>query len=425
MKNQRSKALLLLFLSCLVVTAARARRERDFMTELREEGITFTCNNRITFFDNGQAKFNDLFKAVAQARKSVHMEYFNFRDDSIANALFTLLAQKVKEGVEVRLLYDAFGNASNNRPIKRKKLREIRQTGIRIFEFDPLRFPWVNHIIPRDHRKIVIIDGKSAYSGGMNVADYYIKGKAEIGGWHDVHYRVEGDAVGEYQKIFLRIWNRVTGEDVHGPQYYPGESYPWNALQGLQTDTTRTAGHKCIALVNREPHRSPKVIRRTFVYAIDAARNKIQIINPYFTLNGPIKRALKRAIRRGVKVEIMVSETSDIPITPRIVDYQARRLQRKGADVYYFRGGFHHSKIMMVDSAFCYAGSANLDSRSLRCDYEVNALVMDSASTHELQHIFNRDKQTRCVPLTDSYWHSRPRWQRFLDWFYHFLTPVV
>ena len=196
------------------------------MRVLEEEGVTFTSNNRIVFFDNGQAKFDDLFKAVAQAKSSVHMEYFNFRDDSIANALFELLAKKVAEGVEVRLLYDAFGNASNNRPIKKKKLKAIRETGIKIYEFSPLTFPWLTRIIPRDHRKIVLIDGKSCYSGGMNVADYYIKGKPEIGGWHDIHYRIEGDAVGDYQKIFLKIWEQVTHEKVSGPQYYPGESFP-------------------------------------------------------------------------------------------------------------------------------------------------------------------------------------------------------
>jgi cardiolipin synthase len=416
--------LLFAFLFFASVFAA-AHSEEELKEKLCAEGIRFTDNNSIVFFDNGQAKFDDLFAAVRQAHSSIHMEYFNFRNDSIANMLFSLLGQKAAEGVEVRLLYDAFGNASNNRPIKKDLLRKIRATGVRIYEFDPIRFPWVNHIIPRDHRKIVVIDGKSAYSGGMNVADYYIKGKAEIGGWHDIHYRVEGAAVGEYQKIFLRMWKRVTGEDVHGAKYYPGESYPWNQLTGLKKDTTSTASHKVMGVVNREPHTSPKVIRRTFVEVIDASQRLLQIINPYFTLNGPIHRALKRAVRRGVRVEIMVSEKSDIAITPRIVDYRVRQLQKEGAHIYYYRGGFHHSKIMMVDSAFCYAGSANLDSRSLRCDYEVNAVILDPASTHELQHVFNRDKTTKCVPLTDEYWHSRSRWQRFMGWIYHFLIPFV
>lgn len=403
----------------------QAGTRTDMLRLLEQQGVKFTHNNSIVFFSNGKDKFKDMFAAVRQAKSSIHMEYFNFRDDSIANALFSLLAQKVKEGVEVRLLYDAFGNASNNRPIKRKKLREIRQTGIKIYEFDPIVFPWVNHIAPRDHRKIVIIDGKSAYSGGMNVADYYIKGKAEIGGWHDIHYRIEGDAVADYQDIFFRIWKKVTGETVSGTQYYPGESLKCNALKGLKEDTTSNAGHKTIGIVNREPHTSPKIIRNTFLYAIHSAKRSIQIINPYFTLNGDIRRALKAAARKGIVVEIMVSEKSDIPITPRIVDYEVRQMMKAGAKVYYYRGGFHHSKIMMIDSSFCFVGSANLDSRSLRCDYECNALVLDSGSTHELQYIFNRDKTYKSVPLTDEYWKSRPHKLNFQSWLYHFLTPFV
>lgn len=123
----------------------------------------------------GQEKFDDMFQAIRQARKSIHLEYFNFRNDSIADALFDLLAEKAKEGVEVRALFDAFGNASNNKPLKKKHIKALRARGIEIYKFDPLRFPWINHVFSRDHRKIVVIDGKLAYTGGMNVADYYIK----------------------------------------------------------------------------------------------------------------------------------------------------------------------------------------------------------------------------------------------------------
>lgn len=385
------------------------------------EGAVFTHNNSIVFFDNGAAKFKDLFQAVREAKQTIHMEYFNFRDDSIANTLFDSLAVKVKQGVKVRLLYDAFGNSSNNQPIKPKRLKEIRDTGIEIYEFDPIVFPWVNHIIPRDHRKIVVIDGKSAYSGGMNVADYYIKGKPEFGGWHDVHFRIEGDAVAEYQKIFLRAWKMQTGQDISGPNLYPGESLPENALQNLAQDTTPTAHAKTLAVINREPHTSPKIIRKTFEHCINNAEHKIVLINPYFTLNHHVVKALKNAIKRGVKVEIMVSEKSDIPITPRIVDYQAYRLTKAGAMVYYYQGGFHHSKIMMIDEKWCYAGSANLDARSMRCDYEVNALILDPHATHQLENIFYRDRDAHCFLMTEEYWKSKSKSHKFQSWLYHFL----
>ena len=393
---------------------------------LEDEGVEWTEGNSVVFFTSGEEKFTDMFAAVRNARHSIHMEYFNFREDSIANALFDLLIEKVKEGVEVRLVFDAFGNLSNNQPLTNKKVKLLQEQGLQIYKFDPIRFPWVNHIIPRDHRKIVVIDGSCAYSGGMNVADYYITGTPEVGEWHDLHYRIEGDAVSEYQKIFLRMWERVTDEDVHGPQYYPGYRRFSETCGEVKPDTSRSAGRKKIGIANRETGTSPTVVRKTFVHLIDAAQTSIRIINPYFTLNGPIKRALKRAIKRGVNVQIMVSEASDIPITPRIVEYQVRSLMKKGAEVYFYQGGFHHSKIMLVDGVWAYVGSANLDSRSLRCDYECNALIVDSAATEQLTAKFESDKLTRCVPLTDAYWKEKSTWKRFQGWFYHLLlTPYV
>ena len=130
---------------------------------------------------------------------------------------------------------------------------------------------------------------------------------------------------------------------------------------------------------------------------------------------------MKNAIKRGVDVQIMVSEKSDIPITPRIVDYQAHKLMLAGASVYYYQKGFHHSKIMMIDGEWSYVGSANLDSRSLRCDYEVNALIHDKESTGQLEKIFLRDKNGSCVKMTKEYWKNFSRSRRFQAWFYHLL----
>lgn len=182
----------LLFFTCNVC----AQTSDSLIVEnLRDEGITFSHNNSVTLLMSGQEKFDDMFQAIRQARSSVHLEYFNFRNDSIASLLFRLLAQKAKEGVEVRALFDGFGNDSNNRPLKRKHLKQMRSVGIEIYEFDPVNFPWVNHVFHRDHRKIVVIDGKIAYTGGMNVADYYINGTEVVGEWRDMHCRIEGDEV--------------------------------------------------------------------------------------------------------------------------------------------------------------------------------------------------------------------------------------
>lgn len=411
----------LLFFTCNVC----AQTSDSLIVEnLRDEGITFSHNNSVTLLMSGQEKFDDMFQAIRQARSSVHLEYFNFRNDSIASLLFRLLAQKAKEGVEVRALFDGFGNDSNNRPLKRKHLKQMRSVGIEIYEFDPVNFPWVNHVFHRDHRKIVVIDGKIAYTGGMNVADYYINGTEVVGEWRDMHCRIEGDEVNTLQKIFLRMWNKVTGQNVYGAKYYRGY-HGADYITGLKPDTCCTAGKKMVGIINREPRVTNKIIRKFYTDAINEAKDSIKLVNPYLTLNNTLKRALRNAVKRGVKVEIMVSAHSDIPLTPDCVFYNVHNLMQHGVDVWIYKKGFHHTKIIMVDGRFCTVGSANLNARSLNFDYEENAVIIDPCTTKELNDMFERDK-VESFKLTEETWDEwRTPWQKFVGWFASLFTPFL
>lgn len=409
---------------CLLSATNAQRSDSTIVRQLREEGIRFSDNNSVTLLMSGQEKFDDMFCAIRQARSSVHLEYFNFRNDSIASLLFDLLAEKAKEGVEVRALFDGFGNDSNNQPLLKKHIKAIRKRGIEIYEFDPIRFPWINHVLHRDHRKIVVIDGQIAYTGGMNVADYYIKGTPQVGEWRDMHCRIDGDEVNTLQAIFLRIWNKTARQNVHGAKYFRGIRGGYY-FHDLKPDTCCTAGHKMVGIINREPRTSNKIIRQFYINAINDAKDSIKLVNPYLTLTGKLKRALKRAVKRGVKVEVMVSAKSDIPLTPDCVFYNVHKLMKHGVDVYIYEPGFHHTKIIMVDGLFCTVGSANLNSRSLRFDYEENAVIIDPCTTAELSHMFDHDK-TRSFKLTPEKWKEfRTGWQKFVGWFAHFLAPVL
>lgn len=409
---------------CLLSAANAQRSDSTIVRQLREEGIRFSDNNSVTLLMSGQEKFDDMFCAIRQARSSVHLEYFNFRNDSIASLLFDLLAEKAKEGVEVRALFDGFGNDSNNQPLLKKHIKAIRKRGIEIYEFDPIRFPWINHVLHRDHRKIVLIDGQIAYTGGMNVADYYINGTPQVGEWRDMHCRIDGDEVNTLQAIFLRIWNKTARQNVHGAKYFRGIRGGYY-FHDLKPDTCCTAGHKMVGIINREPRTSNKIIRQFYINAINDAKDSIKLVNPYLTLTGKLKRALKRAVKRGVKVEVMVSAKSDIPLTPDCVFYNVHKLMKHGVDVYIYEPGFHHTKIIMVDGLFCTVGSANLNSRSLRFDYEENAVIIDPCTTAELSHMFDHDK-TRSFKLTPEKWKEfRTGWQKFVGWFAHFLAPVL
>lgn len=402
-----------------------------------ERSIPITKGNYIQFFNNGHDKFVDLFREVNNAKSFIHLEYFNFRNDSIANLLFDLLAEKVREGVEVRAMYDAFGNASNNQPISRSRHDSICSLGIKLIKFDPIKFPWVNHIIPRDHRKIVVIDGRVAYTGGMNVADYYIEGIPEVGDWHDLHMHIEGPTVDYLHDIFCTIWEKETGEKLDGIKYFP-QRYGVHLYPHMRTSeiTSRPLGittkvpfnastnDAAIAVIDRATGKTSDAIRDLYVTMLDNAKYSVKIINPYFVPTHRVRQALKRAIDRGIKVEILLSAKSDIPLTPEATHYVGNLLMKRGARVWMFEGGFHHTKLMIVDDKLSTVGSSNLDARSLRCDYEVNTLIVDTTANQKLTELFENQKASS-FEIHPGYWKTRKPWKRFVGWFGNLLTPVL
>ena len=406
--NHSAGIVTILFLLISLYSHAQSS-DSILVAEMRREGITFSQGNSVQLLMSGRDKFADMFETIRQAKSSIHLEYFNFRNDSIANLLFDILREKRKEGVEVRALFDGFGNDSNNQPLKKEHLQKLHADSINIYEFDPIRFPWVNHIWPRDHRKIVVIDGEVAYTGGMNVADYYIVGTEQVGEWRDMHCRIEGPAVNELQQIFLRMWKRVTKEIITDAKYFQG----------------KPAGNKMVGIANREPHTSNEIMRRFYVHALDAAQDSIKLVNPYFAPTSSVIKALKRCAERGVKMDILMSSKYDIPLMPDVVIYNMKKLAKRGARIWRYRPGFHHSKIMMVDGKFCTVGSTNLDARSLRYDYEINAIIIYPETTHQLEERFMQDTQKCDLMTEESLKKSQNTWHKFKGWFGHLLTFVL
>ena len=395
--------------SLFTVSASAETSDSILVREIKEDGISFTHENSVNLLMSGKEKFADMFEKIRQAKSSIHMEYFNFRNDSIANLLFDILREKRKEGVEVRCLFDGFGNDSNNQPLKKEHLKKLREDNIEIYEFDPIRFPWVNHIWPRDHRKIVVIDGKIGYTGGMNVADYYLVGTEQVGEWRDMHCRIEGPAVNELQTIFIRMWKRVTNEELTDAKYFQGE----------------VVGDKMIGIANREPHTSNEIMRRFYVKALDSAKDSVKIVNPYFAPTSSVIKALKRCAERGVKMDILISSKYDVPLMPDVVIYNMKKLAKRGAHIWRYRPGFHHSKIMMVDGKYCTVGSTNLDARSLRFDYEINALIIDPETTEQLQDKFIEDTKKCDYMSREDLKKCQNTWHKFKGWFGHLLTFVL
>ena len=391
--NRKLLILALLMLSsmlCLGENSAE-RTKRDF----QQLGLPIYEGNTTRILPTGEIKFRDLFEAVEKAEKYILMDYFKFQQDSICGALLEILRRKVQQGVEVKIIFDSFGNKSSDLPLSDTLQTRIRESGIEIAAFDPVRFPWINHLMHRDHHKIAIIDGKMVYTGGMNVADYYLHGKPKVGKWRDMHIRMEGPIVQAYEELFWKMWHK---EQPPSPLPRKGECLP--SLMG-------GVGGGSVAFASRWPKETPKIMRQTYSIAIDNADHLVQIVNPYAMLFGEVRAALRRALERGVRVQFMVSTKSDGKVNDDVIGLEMRKLMKRGAEVYYYGDGFHHSKVMMIDSLFCTVGTTNLDARSLCFDYEVNAFIFSPATTHELQQIFYDDIEKSSTLLTPEVWKER------------------
>ena len=399
--NRKLLILALLMLSsmlCLGENSAE-RTKRDF----QQLGLPIYEGNTTRILPTAEIKFRDLFEAVDKAEKYILLDYFKFQQDSICGLLIEKLRRKASEGLQVYVLFDSFGNHDSDFPLSDTLQASIRKSGVNIAAFDPVRFPWINHLLHRNHHKIAIIDGKTVYTGGMNVADYYLHGKPKVGKWRDMHIRMDGPIVQAYEELFWKMWSKEQGarskeqENTEKPQTPRQNSCP---LPPAPCPCT-------IAFASRWPKETPKIMRQTYCICIDNADRLVQIVNPYAMLFGEVRAALRRALERGVRVQFMVSTKSDGKVNDDVIGLEMRKLMKRGAEVYYFSGGFHHSKVMMIDSLFCTVGTTNLDARSLCFDYEVNAFIFSPATTHELQQIFYNDIEKSSTLLTPEVWKER------------------
>ena len=384
---------------------AAERTKRDFL----RMGIPMYESSEVRILPTAEIKFRDLFQTIEQAEKYILLDYFKFQQDSICGELLKKLKRKAQQGVDIRIIFDSFGNKSSDLPLSDTLQARIREAGIQIAAFDPVRFPWINHLLHRNHHKIAVIDGKVVYTGGMNVADYYLHGKPKVGKWRDMHIRMEGTIVQAYEELFWKMWGEVKSEE----RRVKNESN----IQGAEgnSDSSLFTLHSSlqIAFASRWPRESPGIMRQTYSTAIDNAQHLVQIVNPYAGLFGEVRAALRRALERGVRVQFMVSTKSDGKANDDVTGLEMRKLMKRGAEVYLYDGGFHHSKVMMIDSIFCTVGTTNLDARSLCFDYEVNAFIFSPTTTHELQQIF-RDDIEHSTLLTPEVWKERfPASRRF------------
>lgn len=328
--------------------------------------------NRIVLLHNGSNAFSFLIAALQRATHSIHMEYYIFRDDRIGRAIADILIRKARAGLEVRLIYDAVGSLGLSRPM----LRRMHDAGVRTAAYAPIRFPWFTpRSVCRNHRKIVVTDGRTAFLGGINIAKYYLDGD-DLGRWRDEHLRIEGDAVADLQRLFLADWTRARGERLDAVRYI--------ARHGVR--------HRLdIQIAWSEAGASRLTVAEAFACAIVRARERIRISSPYFLPPSLILDALRLAAHGGVRVEVMIPTCSDSRLTDLVCDSYVADLLDAGVELYRYDNGFLHAKLLVVDETVASVGTANMDYRSLTANLEVTAFIRDRHTVRSLAETFDAD----------------------------------
>jgi cardiolipin synthase len=352
-----------------------------------------TVGNKVTFLPDGQTTFDLIEEAIRGACSHVHLEYYIFRPDQTGRSILELLTEKAKEGVKVRLLYDAVGSGS----LKSRHLRELHAAGGKTAAFYPLfslRRPFSANF--RTHRKIVIVDDHTGFVGGRNVGDEYRVGKSELGEWQDAHVRVEGPAVYSLQEIFAEDWIFAADEDLteddccFTPFTRPGKARAQILASGPGGRT--------------ETIQRTETIHRTLFEAIVSAKKTVDIITPYFVPDEAIEMALQNAALRGVRVRILApGKTDNILVGWAARSYFNDQL-RAGVEVYRFTPGMHHAKLVVIDEIWAYIGTSNMDVRSFRLNFEVGLAVYEPHIAEQIVAYMENDlKRSEALHLDEKF----------------------
>ena len=373
---------------------------------LSNSNALLTSDNQVKILKNGEKTFPAIFHAIEQARHHVHIEFYIVENDTVGNQLRELLIRKALEGVIVRFIYDDVGSWA----LPRKYIRSLKQAGVKIDCFMKVRFPHLtSRANYRNHRKIVVVDGHTAFVGGLNVADRYLYGSKKMGIWRDTHLMLKGGAATMLQIIFMADWYFVSREIFQGEEYFL---------------PVREGKGKLVQIVASGPDSDWESIGQSYFSAIASARERVYIATPYLIPTPEILNALKVAAMGGLDVRILLPAESDA-ITPK---WSTRsflsELLETGVKIYFFHAGFLHSKLILVDGVFSSVGTANFDFRSLETNFEVNAMIYDEKVTADLEKHYLADlKQSRQIIAEE--WEKRPRSEKAKESFARLLSPML
>ncbi|PAV31450.1 cardiolipin synthase [Virgibacillus profundi] len=373
---------------------------------LRNDDAIFTQHNKVEIFTDGEEKFNALIQDMEKATDHIHLLYYIIRSDRLGKRIADVLIKKVNEGVEVRLLYDDMGS----RRVSRKYIKRLRNAGAHVEAFFPSRIPKVNFKINyRNHRKLAIIDGKVGYIGGFNIGDEYLGGSKKFGYWRDTHLRVFGDAVRDMQTRYILDWNQASRNDIlYDERYYAADP----------------AGDVGVQIVSSGPDSDWEQIKNGYIKMIMSAKEYIYIQTPYYIPDESLRDALRIAALSGVDVKIMIPNKPDHPFVYWATLSNVGDLLEAGAEVYIYQNGFLHAKTIVVDGEIASVGTANIDVRSFRLNFEVNAFLYDESLAESLLEAFNEDIKLS-TQMTKKLYDERSLGIRFKESISRLISPVL
>ena len=373
---------------------------------LSNSNAILTNNNEVQILHNGEETFPEIFRTMEEAKHHIHLEYYIIENDRIGNYLRELLIRKAQEGIEVRLIFDDVGSWE----LKKKFIRSMSDAGVKVDCFMKVRFPMLtSRVNYRNHRKILVVDGETAFVGGLNFADRYQDGVPGIGPWRDTHLKVTGGGATALQIIFMADWYFVSKEILKGEDYFK----PFVSGNG-----------KLVQMTASGPDSDWESISQAYFVAISSATDYVYISTPYLMPTDDIVTALKTSALGGIDVRIIVPGLSDA-ITPKWgTNSYVEELLEAGVKVYFYKAGFTHSKVIVSDGVFSSVGTANLDFRSLETNFEVNAMIYDEEIAKVLTNQFLEDQEKSELVILEE-WQKRPRINKIKESFARILAPML
>lgn len=374
---------------------------------INSDNAVLTTKNKWKLLRDGDETFPSLFEAIKEAKKHVHIEYYIIEDDGVGRELQRILIEKAKSGVEVRLMFDDVGS----RGLKNSFINPMLEAGVEVQSFMPVLFPWLtSRANYRDHRKVIIIDGKIGFIGGINISSRYWNVERKSRFWRDTHFQIEGEAVHALQMHFFLMWRFVNGTaPAIEPLYFPATDVEQITLMQIAASG---------------PDSDWANILSALFTAVNSAQKQILITTPYFIPNDEMLFALQTAALGGVDVQIILPAKSDSVLVQAAMMSYVKELLEAGVRVFLYHKGFIHAKTMVVDHSLCTVGTANMDYRSFDINFEVNAFVYDQKMAQELISDFEHDLR-ECVELTLERWEKRVLRRRISESFARLVAPLL